>query len=110
MLESIKNSVSAVTDAVLKSDPTLTPAGRKQILVGVRSALDPTEQKHTTDPIDTIIRRSEAARRLAVSPRTVDVWTRTGILRKVKLPGHTRSAGFRANDIAKLIGGIEVVQ
>lgn len=52
-----------------------------------------------------IIRRTEAARLLARSPRAVDYMAAQGILPKVSLPGRTRAAGFRMCDVQRLIGG-----
>ncbi len=52
-----------------------------------------------------IIRRAEAARRLAVTPRTLDAWTRSGLLEKVKLAGRKNGLGFRSSDIDALVAG-----
>lgn len=54
---------------------------------------------------DRIIRRSEAARLLARSPRAVDYLAAAGHLGKVTLPGHARAAGYRLSDVQALIGG-----
>ncbi len=55
--------------------------------------------------VDRIIRRNEAARLLARSPRAVDYLSAAGHLEKVTLPGHSRAAGFRLSDVQSLIGG-----
>jgi hypothetical protein len=91
------------TRALLKADPSLTPGDRNRLLALLRN-----NGKTETEPTHTeprIIRRAEAARRLGCSLRAVDNWTRTGILRKVKLPGRVRHCGFRETDIAALIAG-----
>jgi hypothetical protein len=54
---------------------------------------------------DRIIRRIEAARLLARSPRAVDYLSASGVLPKVTFPGHARGAGFRLSDVQSLIGG-----
>ena len=50
-----------------------------------------------------LLRRQEVARRLSVSPRTVDNWSREGLLSKKKMPGRKRSCGFSSLDVEKLI-------
>jgi hypothetical protein len=49
------------------------------------------------------IRRNEAARLLAITLRTVDKLAASGILKKLKLPGRTRSCGFLESDVLALI-------
>jgi predicted DNA-binding transcriptional regulator AlpA len=65
-------------------------------------------EPRTVAAVPHILRRAEAAARLAVTPRTVDAWARRGLLPKVRLPGRTRAVGFRASDIDALVTG-EVV-
>ena len=93
--------------ALLKADPSLTPADRARILATLRNHGDKPETgavSVTPQPAK-IIRRSEAAKRLGCSLRAIDNWARAGILQKVKLPGRTRAAGFRESDLVKLIEG-----
>lgn len=54
---------------------------------------------------DRIVRRSEAARLLGRSTKSIDRLTARGVLRKVTFPRCQRAAGFRMSDIAKLIAG-----
>ncbi len=60
------------------------------------------EQEHEPDRI---IRRAEAARRLAVTPRSVDYYGQRGILTRVALPGQSRANGYRESEIEALIHG-----
>jgi len=53
---------------------------------------------------DRIIRRAEAARLLARTTRAVDMLARGGVLKRVRLPGRTRGAGFRLSEVQQLIG------
>lgn len=75
------------------------------------SAQDRTEflRAYTNQPAevrpDRIVRRAECARRLGVTPRTIDNLARTGALKRVRLPGRTRGAGFKESDVAHLING-----
>lgn len=63
----------------------------------------------TAQPIeDRVIRRSEAARILGRSARAVDYLAAQGHLRKVILPGRSRSGGFRLSDVTALIEGRHV--
>lgn len=50
-----------------------------------------------------LLRRTEVAQRLAVSPRTVDNWARQGFLSKRLLPGRKRACGFNSAEVEKLI-------
>ena len=54
-----------------------------------------------------IIRRKEAAQRLGVTPKTLDVWASEGILKKIFIPGkkRVRAIGFRSADVDRLVAG-----
>jgi len=84
----------------LKSDPTITVAERQKLLVVLRNGATP--QSKTDAPPDNaprLLRRAEVALRLACSLRTVDKLP----LKKVKLPGRQRAAGFREADVNALL-------
>lgn len=55
---------------------------------------------------DRLIKRSEVARLLGRTPRTVDLWVRRGLLRRVRLPGRLRAPGFRLSEVRALIEGV----
>ncbi len=57
----------------------------------------------TAESVNRVLRRKDAAARFGVSLRTVDEWTKQGLLRKVFLPGRKRGCGFRLSDIEALI-------
>lgn len=52
-----------------------------------------------------LLRRREVAERMSVSRRTIDRWCSTGVLPRMKLPGHSRSSGVPETAIAALIAG-----
>lgn len=54
---------------------------------------------------DCILTRRATAERFNRSTRTLGMWARAGILKPVVLPGRKRACGFRASDVAALIGG-----
>lgn len=54
---------------------------------------------------DRILTRREVADRFRRTTRSVDAWARRGLLHKVKLPGASRAAGFRASDVERLLAG-----
>jgi hypothetical protein len=54
---------------------------------------------------DCILSRRATAERFNRSTRTLAFWAKQGILRPVILPGRKRACGFRASDVAALIGG-----
>lgn len=58
---------------------------------------------------DRLLRRGEVARRLGVTPRSIDNLARSGALRRVRLPGRVRGAGFRERDVDQLINGGEAL-
>lgn len=83
-----------------------------RVLIGTLSAKDKArlvrELSAESAPVEIenrIIRRVEAARLLARSPRAVDYLAAAGHLQKVTLPGHSRAAGFRLSDVLALISG-----
>jgi hypothetical protein len=91
--------------AVLRADPSVTPADRASLLSIIRNhgKAVPVSQIALQTEVR-ILRRAEVARRLGCSPRTVDRIAREGILRKVTLPGRRRACGFRSSDLDRLIG------
>ena len=50
-----------------------------------------------------LLRRTEVARRLSVSLRTVDKWAKQGLITKRKLAGRRRASGFSSLEIDQLI-------
>ena len=89
--------------AILRTDPTVTPADRADIIALIRGkgkGLGTSQGEPKAE--NRIVHRAEVARRLSCSLRTVDSLTRHG-LKKVVLPGRTRACGFRMSDIEKLI-------
>jgi len=90
--------------AMLRADPSVSPGDRARLLVQLRNGpakLDPVPAASESR----LIRRSECARRLAVSVRCVDNWAKKGILEKRILPGHTRASGFLESAVSALIHG-----
>lgn len=85
MLPSTKTAI----DAILGTDPSVTPERRKEIM---RFALAAPEQVITAMP--RIIRREEAARLLGVGVKRVDQLSRAGILKRITVPGTTRAIGI----------------
>lgn len=53
---------------------------------------------------DEVIPRREAAERFHRHPSFLDRAVRAGLLQPVKLKGRSRSCGFRASDLARLMG------
>lgn len=101
MLDTTQEAVKAM----LRADPSLTPTDRNRILAALRNH-GKTESAPTPAAVEArVLRRSEVARRFSVTLRAVDNWNRTGILRKITLPGRVRAAGFRESDVVALIAG-----
>ena len=91
--------------AVLRADPSLTPGDRSRMLGIIRNHGKTPANPGPTASEPRLIRRADVARRMGCSLRTLDNWARTGILRKVTLPGRIRAAGFRESDVSALIAG-----
>ena len=87
--------------AALKADPSLSGKTRSDLLMLIRQGdVGPRQPKATERRLK---RRLEAARLLAVSPRSVDRWAKAGLLDKVRLPAHHRASGFVLSDVEALI-------
>lgn len=90
----------------LRADPTLSPAQRVNLLTLVKSGgrvpATPEPQKPTTPRL---IRRREAAHLCGCSVRLIDRLAAQGVLRRVRLPGRQRGAGFLETDLLAVIGG-----
>jgi len=87
----------------LESDPTLTAADRNRFIAVLRDGL-PSKCKPTTEATTApprLLRRAEVGRRLSCSLRTVDKLP----LKKFKLPGRKRAAGFLESDVNDLLAG-----
>jgi predicted DNA-binding transcriptional regulator AlpA len=100
--------IGATVDAiksVLRTDPTIDPGTRGQIIQALQAAGDSKTKVLSEGP--RLIRRGEVAKRLSLSLRSIDKLHSQGILHKVKLPGRGRAAGFRLSDVEALIGGAQ---
>jgi hypothetical protein len=89
--------------AILAADPSFTGDARKAAL----AALDRIARGQPVEPAPAarLLRRREAAARLGCCPRTLDRWTRLGLLPRVKLPGFARASGIPEASVAGLIAG-----
>jgi hypothetical protein len=96
----------------LKGDPTVSPRDRIKILATLRTG--PAATANASEPggtsqqrIQRIVRRAEAARMYGCSLRLVDRLAEQGVLKKVRLPGRKRGAGFLESDLLALIADKE---
>jgi predicted DNA-binding transcriptional regulator AlpA len=91
--------------ALLETDPTIAPAHRSLYFRFFRDGFvpDPKGFDPPPDAAPRVIRRKEAARRLACCVRVIDRLAQEGKLRRVRLPGRIRSAGFLESDINQLL-------
>ena len=86
----------------LQADPTISAQDRTRLLAVLREPTTPKPTPATpTEP--RLLRRAEVARRLSCSLRTVDKLP----VKKVKLPGRQRAAGFLESDVNELLTGKE---
>ena len=97
MLPTTQTAISAM----LKADPSLTPAARVSIISAIRN--HGKNARLEAAPVARLLKRREVAERLSCCPRTVDSLARAGSLRRVLLPGRSRGAGFVESDVLRLI-------
>jgi hypothetical protein len=94
----------------LKGDPTISPRDRVKILAALRNGPDagtPNLGDSSKPTAQRIVRRGEAAQMYSCSLRLIDKLAEQGVLRKVRLPGRQRGAGFLEADLLALISGKE---
>lgn len=90
--------------AILRADPTVTPADRVLIIATIRNhGRQVTQPKPVEQQETRILRRTEVARRMGCSLRMVDRMASDGMIQKVTLPGRKRACGFRLADIERLL-------
>lgn len=77
-----------------------SPLQRKAAIVALQSDAPAT----TETAIDEILPRRQAAEKFHRHPSFLDRAVRAGLLEPVKLKGRSRSCGFRASDLARLMG------
>jgi hypothetical protein len=99
MLTTTKQAIAAI----LQADQSVDPAARGRMLEALQEAERGKTGEVAPLPPARLVRRGEAAKRLSVTPRAVDLWARSGLLNKVRLPGRTRACGFREADVDALI-------
>ena len=85
--------------AILATDPSVNQDERRALVEALRNGVK-AEAKY-----DRVLRRPEAARRLGVGVKALDLWKRRGVLEPVTIPGSSRALGFRESDVAALIAG-----
>jgi hypothetical protein len=83
----------------LKGDPSLTPTDRARLIALLRNGQAAPKVEPTAERVPRILRRAEVARRLSCSLRTVDKLP----IKKIKLPGRQRAAGFLESDVNTLL-------
>ena len=88
--------------ALIRADPTVDTRERTRLLALLRQGGVPSVQQAAASP-RRVIQRAEAARLLDRSLRYVDGIARRGLVRRVKMPGHKRAMGVRADDLSTLI-------
>jgi len=101
----LPTTVDAVK-ALLKADPSLTPADRSKIVGAIRNHGRPSEPKPTPERQSArILTRGEVAKRFGRTLRFVDNLAKDGTLRRVTLPGRKRACGFLAEEVERLMSG-----
>jgi hypothetical protein len=87
--------------AILSADQSVTDKERTKIIERIFRADDGDENQPAEQ--DRIVLRGEASKILSRSTRGIDLLARQGLLKKIKLPGRQRCAGFRLSAINKFL-------
>lgn len=101
-------STRKVFEAAASADPSITSKQIKAALAVLADA-DPAQYR---EPIDRLLSRKEAAAILSLSPKSIDVYCRRGVLQRVKLGTSSRASGILESSVravmesATLKGGI----
>jgi hypothetical protein len=93
--------------AILKADMSVTAEDRAWILACIK---DHGRRFRTpagsVQPEVKLITRAEVARLLCRSKRSIDHLANEGLLKKVMFPNRKRAAGYRYEDVVRLINGL----
>ena len=100
----LQSTVDIIRSA-LRADPHACPADRARLLAVVRTGGGPQPKTAPPETGPRILARAEVARRLAKTTRFVDRLAQQGVLKKVRLPGRVRAAGFLESDVNALLAG-----
>lgn len=87
----------------LTADHSVSLKERKLILNFLQFGSQQNSETPSSPP--ELLRRDEAAARLKVSLRTIDLWASQGILTKLTLPDRQRACGFSSVEIDRLVRG-----
>ena len=94
----LQTTIDAVK-AILAADPSVNAEDRKALAEALKKG------PGAVAVHDRVLRRPEAASRLGVGVKALDVWKRRGVLAPVTIPGSSRALGFRESDVEALIAG-----
>lgn len=95
MLATTKQAIAAI----LSADPSITKEQQKAFLATT------TQTPQGNAPISRVIRREEAARILGFSAKRCDQLANIGALKRVTVPGMTRSIGFTEHSVRAIAEG-----
>ena|SRR5438067_2277670 len=103
------SSTIEVIRSAMKADSTISPEERTRLIALLRSPKQKPETEKQSDKKAVVLQRCEVAQRFGRSLRFVDRLAKSGVLRKVTIPGHKRATGFRESDVEALIAGNQAV-
>ncbi len=97
------DSTVEMVENYLRTDRTVSPSDRERLMR--RLCGQPESDSSLSGAGDRLLRRSQAAQMLGRSVKSIDRLASAGVLRRIRFPSHTKSAGFRLSEIADLIAG-----
>jgi hypothetical protein len=101
----LKTTMEIIASA-LKGDPTVNIRDRARILTALRRGLETkagAAEAAAKPNLRRIVHRAEAAKIFGCSLRLIDRLSAQGALRKVRLPGRQRAAGFVEQEVLALM-------
>lgn len=86
--------------ALVSTDQTI-PSEERKVLIDFLNGTAPKAQ----EAMPRVLKRPEVARLLGLSAKRIDQLTRNGALKKIAVPGQTRSIGFCETSVRNFIVG-----
>jgi hypothetical protein len=99
----MQDSTLKILVATLKADASVAPIERTRLLLILRSHGKQIQSLRINNGVPKIICRKQAAERLNVSLRSIDLLARQGVLKKCTLPGRQRAVGIFESSLLDIV-------
>ena len=96
----MKNQTESVIASICAVDETI----KKEDIIAALSLLRG-EKNDVAEPCDIPLTREEAATLLRVSRTTVSTWGKSGIIRRLSIPGRRKALGYSRRSVMAILNG-----